>query len=313
MSRIKSASTTLIRLFEFPQAWVVIVIVLSFDTVWQLSTTWVPPQLSRIIFLPLMSFLFVKYLYDKIVAPGSGVEAPVWVNSISKRFFLGTEFFFLFLCGGFAFAFLSYLMCSLNFPLMDQQLDQLDKLLGFQWLPWYEWSKDKLILNAAYHCLGYEMLFFVGYCTLFLNKERLVEIFWLLFIVLIITVPVSGIFPGYGPLYLYKLISTYNLADPEIYDSFVHVNLIRDGKSPDLMHGFKGIILFPSFHAACAVCYSYCFRNMGVIGYTMLWLNIFMLASTPFFGGHYLVDVIAGILIAFIAIIVLNIFKKLRH
>lgn len=272
------------------------------DAIWEANTWLAPPLFSRVIFIPLFSFILVKFLFGKIMAPGSGVTAPSWVIPSSKRFFFGIEYFFLFLCAGFAFAHLSYLVCSLNYPLVDQQLDMIDKLIGFNWLPWYEWAKDKLILNVAYHCFGYEIIFFVAFFSIFLNKPRLYEMFWILFIALAITVPISGIFPALGPLYLYKLIGSYHLLDPPIFDSFVDVSLLRVGKSPDLVHGFKGIITFPSFHSTCAVCFAYGFRGMGVVGYSMLWLNAFMLAGTPFFGGHYIIDVLAGVFIAFISI-----------
>jgi membrane-associated phospholipid phosphatase len=303
---LKTGTLTIVRLLEFPHAWGILIGLIALDAIWKLNTSLAPPLFSQVIFLPLFAFIFVKFLFGEIMRPGSGITAPEWVKDCSKKFFSGTEFFFLFLCAGFSFAYLSYLMCTLNFPLVDQQLDQIDKLMGFYWLPWYEWAKDKLILNAMYHCLGYEMIFFVAYFSIFLNKARLYEIFWLLFIALIITVPISGIFPAYGPLYLYNLIGHFDVLDPEIYNSFVDVNLIRGGKSPDLLHGFKGIITFPSFHTTCAICYAYAFRGQGVVGYSMLWLNLLMLASTPFFGGHYLIDVLAGSLVALISILIVR-------
>jgi membrane-associated phospholipid phosphatase len=40
--------------------------------------------------------------------------------------------------------------------------------------------------------------------------------------------------------------------------------------------------------------YAYGYRRTGPIGWGIALLNLAMLVSIPFFGGHYLVDMIAG-------------------
>jgi len=53
-------------------------------------------------------------------------------------------------------------------------------------------------------------------------------------------------------------------------------------------------VSFPSFHTTMALVYIYGFRRAGVIGWLVGALNALMLVAIPFFGGHYLVDMIAG-------------------
>jgi membrane-associated phospholipid phosphatase len=43
-----------------------------------------------------------------------------------------------------------------------------------------------------------------------------------------------------------------------------------------------------------ALAYIWAFRGTGIIGWGIAALNLVMLASVPFFGGHYLMDMIAG-------------------
>lgn len=313
MQKLKTVFIKMIGLLDFPLAWGAMMVVMILAVVWETNTGLIAPFFSRVVFLPLLGFILAKFLFLKIIAPGSVVSLPPWALSLAMKLFLGLEFFLVFVYSGFAFAHLTYLICSLNFPLVDQSLDKIDKMMGFYWLPWYEWSKNKTILSVAYHCLGYEMLLFFAYFSFYINKPRLYEMYAMLFFALVIIVPLSGFYPALGPLYLYKLIGTFNQIDPEIVSSFIHVNLLRVGKSPDLMEGFKGIITFPSFHAACAVLYAYGFRGTGVVGYSILWLNIFMLVGTLFSGGHYLIDVIAGVVIALLSMAVVRIAFAILH
>ena len=55
-----------------------------------------------------------------------------------------------------------------------------------------------------------------------------------------------------------------------------------------------GVVSFPSFHTSMALAYAWAFRKTGVIGAGVAALNLVMLCAVPYFGGHYLVDMIAG-------------------
>ena len=59
-----------------------------------------------------------------------------------------------------------------------------------------------------------------------------------------------------------------------------------------------GIVTFPSFHAAAAVLYLWAFWPVRWFGPIAIVANCAMLLATPIGGGHYFVDVFAGIAIA---------------
>lgn len=63
-----------------------------------------------------------------------------------------------------------------------------------------------------------------------------------------------------------------------------------------------GMIAFPSFHAAAAVLLAWGYRAFGLIGVPMVILNALMIVSAIPGGGHYLVDLIAGAIVAAAAI-----------
>jgi membrane-associated phospholipid phosphatase len=54
------------------------------------------------------------------------------------------------------------------------------------------------------------------------------------------------------------------------------------------------VICFPSLHTAMALAYPYGLRRTGPIFAVFVVLNFLMLFTIPFFGGHYLVDMLAG-------------------
>jgi membrane-associated phospholipid phosphatase len=66
----------------------------------------------------------------------------------------------------------------------------------------------------------------------------------------------------------------------------------------------EGIITFPSFHAALAVIFAVALWPVPILlRWIGLALNILMIASTPIDGGHYFIDVIAGIAIGTFCVI----------
>ena len=72
----------------------------------------------------------------------------------------------------------------------------------------------------------------------------------------------------------------------------------------------KGIITFPAFHAASAILLTYPCRHCKPLFGAVRVINGLMLISIPTEGGHYLVDVIAGVLVAVLSIFA---FRKMRQ
>ena len=78
---------------------------------------------------------------------------------------------------------------------------------------------------------------------------------------------------------------------------------LRDGtfKLIDLGN-MQGLVSIPSFHTVLAILLSHAMRRTRVAA--VFWvLNAWMIVSTPRYGSHYLVDIIAGALTAIAAIV----------
>ncbi|PCD03569.1 hypothetical protein COC42_04170 [Sphingomonas spermidinifaciens] len=83
---------------------------------------------------------------------------------------------------------------------------------------------------------------------------------------------------------------------------FMHIAVIealREGRLTTIDLGaLCGLIAFPSFHAATAVLFIWASWTSGWMRFVFVPVNLMMLAATPTTGGHYLIECIAGILVA---------------
>jgi membrane-associated phospholipid phosphatase len=197
---------------------------------------------------------------------------------------------------------LSYLMISLNLPLTDHSLQWIDDALGFDWRiltsfivehPWIAGS-----LRIAYASIDWQFLIIITICAV--NREpREIEFVNNYALSMIVCVVIGGILPAVGEPGLFWPDGPATFA--AIRDGHWHLFDYRD---------MQGIIQFPSFHAAFAIIAIYAVRHKLSVAYGLGILNIFMLVSTPTFGGHYLTDVIGGCLVAGCSILLVNRFQR---
>ncbi|MFT3976380.1 MAG: phosphatase PAP2 family protein [Sphingomonas bacterium] len=82
---------------------------------------------------------------------------------------------------------------------------------------------------------------------------------------------------------------------------------LRDGSVHVLdLSNLAGIIAMPSFHAASSVLLAWGYGRLRWLYWPFLALNAAMLVSAVPIGGHYLIDVLAGALVAGLSIIIAN-------
>ncbi|WP_315763982.1 phosphatase PAP2 family protein [Sphingomonas sp. Y38-1Y] len=87
---------------------------------------------------------------------------------------------------------------------------------------------------------------------------------------------------------------------------FMHIAVIEALRSGTLraidLGALCGLIAFPSFHAAAAVLFIWASWPTGRLRLFFVPINLMMLAATPTTGGHYLIECIAGVGVALLAI-----------
>lgn len=191
---------------------------------------------------------------------------------------------------------LSYLVIGTGAPLVDTRLAAWDRALGFDWLALHHWlqvhSLVGSVLRIAYDSGMAQLLFVLLFLGLSARSATLAEFMRLFTVATLIVILVSGLFPAEGAWKHYGLGNAFDLS------TLSHFDLLRNGVQRDIPLGrMQGLISIPSLHAAMAVLLVHAVRNT-VLFPLFLALNAAMLASTPIDGGHYLVDVLAGIALA---------------
>jgi PAP2 superfamily protein len=206
---------------------------------------------------------------------------------------------------------LTYVAAAANFPLRDAELLALDRWLGLDWAAYVGFVNDHPLLSG-WLSYGYSMirwpLFAIPVILTAAHRYCRLQDFTLAFgLALSATTLVSALVPAIG---VYQQIgldpSQLTNLNPQAYlDQVRDLAPVREGVLRHIdLFGLAGIVTFPSFHAASAVLYAWAlwpvrwFRPIAVIA------NAAMLASTPIDGGHYFIDLVAGIAVALVSIVV---------
>ena len=199
---------------------------------------------------------------------------------------------------------LTYVAASANLPMQDATLNALDHALHLDWVAYYNffYQHHTLLVVAvwSYALIGCP-IFGVPVALGWTGRYWRLQVFTLAFaIALIVTTIISIFVPAIGTYDVLNVHPDPNLFTPGGYlDQLRELPLVRDGSLRDLSYrSLAGLITFPSFHAASAVLYLWAFWPVRWLGPIAAAINVMMLLATPIVGGHYFVDIFAGIAIA---------------
>ena len=230
-------------------------------------------------------------------------------GNIRTRGGLIAEYFSLTFAATCVFGVLSYLALASSGSLVDSALLEADRMLGFDWPSGYHFllahPVHATILQVAYSSLFYQALYFCLLMGVMGNKRELREMFWLTFVAGLFTSAGALLFPALGPFQALN-------ADPK-HDFIVEMVYLKCGGPVYFsLAQMTGVVSFPSLHTTMALAYAYGFRGAGVIGWIAIAFNALMLCSVPYFGGHYLVDMIAGGAVFALSLTIVMLFARLR-
>ena len=199
---------------------------------------------------------------------------------------------------------LSYIAATSGFPLQDATLDAWDRQLGIDWTELLAFVASRPGLQTVL-LVGYSSFALQTVTTVLLlgiagQLTRLRTFIGAFVATTLIIIAVSAIYPAAGPwLYLNIQQDGANGFLPTSSSSWPVFLGLRDG-TLHTVYGLKseGIITFPSLHAALGVLFPAALWRVSGIRWIALALNGVLLISTPAYGSHYVVDVIAGIAVA---------------
>ena len=229
------------------------------------------------------------------------VYSTIRPNTIISTVAYALLFIFLtsFFCGLF-----SYLTASLALPLNDRLLATIDLAMGFDWLKFlmfvnsYHWLAE--CLTFLYHTLGFQLLAVIIFLTIAGRHARLNELLGLFLICAIATVMLAAVFPSAGA-YAYHKPDASLFAHRSAAAGMWHYNdlmSLREGTMKTIkVLSIEGIVTFPSFHTAVALIIAWALRDYRwLFAFTSV-ISSLVVVSTLTEGGHYLIDVVAGIFI----------------
>ncbi|MCO5398523.1 phosphatase PAP2 family protein [Ralstonia soli] len=193
-----------------------------------------------------------------------------------------------------AMSVLSYLLVSIAPPIVDTQLAAIDAQLGFDWPHLYIWVHTRPTLHLVLQLTYYSALLQLGLIPMLAGllgrSDHLREFVANLMLSCALLLVISTPWPAAGAFVFYGIASPSDLA------MVSHFGALRDGtmRVIDLAQ-MQGLVSLPSYHTAMALFFVQAMRwtRTGLVLSGLL--NALMILATPTEGGHYLVDVIAGV------------------
>lgn len=204
---------------------------------------------------------------------------------------------------------ISYFGLTIAGPRIDGPLAAIDRAMGIDWMELMLFTTGHPALNfafkIAYRISIYETLFLMIWWGLS-DRSRLTERLCLALVIGgAVTVIVWLLLPSFGAFTVYTIPPTPALKNAlalnaDYANTLLHLWVHGPGHISPLT--VKGLVGFPSFHAAQAIIATWYARKAKYLFAPFLAFNTVVILSTPIQGGHHVVDVVGGFGVAALAI-----------
>lgn len=200
----------------------------------------------------------------------------------------------------------TYVAMRLDMPLADDVLMHWDGMLGIDWLSFILFVDNHPflteLLGLSYQSFQYQLLVLPAFLIVVGRVLRAYHMVIAYALICFASSLVSVWFPALGTYAVYGLKET-DVANINAYFGYFFLEQFHAVRGdPNFILSLPdaaGILTFPSVHAAIAALCAWAGWGFKPVRYPMLVLNILMATSAVTHGSHYVVDVIAGIAIAF--------------
>ncbi|HEY3776749.1 MAG TPA: phosphatase PAP2 family protein [Rhizomicrobium sp.] len=207
------------------------------------------------------------------------------------------------------FSVFNYFLLTVAGYRIDPLLAQLDRALGVDWPALMAFVAAhpalNLLLRLAYITVLPQVALLIIVLGCSGRPNSIYEFCLALALGAAITIAIWTAFPSFGAFSVYDLPrDVAHRLHPELGSAYARdlIALLRNGPgriSPDQI---KGLIGFPSFHAAMAVLVVWYARQLRYLRWPLIVWNAVVLVATPIHGGHYVVDVLAGLAVVATAV-----------
>jgi membrane-associated phospholipid phosphatase len=210
-----------------------------------------------------------------------------------------------------ASALLSLLFATTARPYVDAQLIQWDyALFGISFIELTRWVQNPTtiqFLSYAYSWIDWQPFLLIVIFSVLAARERIARFAAAWGLCLLATMLIFPFYPAVGG-YLHYNISAWEAPHVLVPVAWSHLTVLEPLRSGAITfigpEHLAGIVTFPSFHASAAVLLAWGFWSVPVLKWVCATANAAMFVSSIFIGGHYLVDLLAGAVLALLTIAV---------
>ncbi|MGS0894990.1 phosphatase PAP2 family protein [Burkholderia stagnalis] len=229
-------------------------------------------------------------------------RAPAWARGLREPA-LAVVCVVLLAALGEAVVVFDYLCVARAPPSIETDLVRLDAMFGFHWPDLYRWVRAhpdlQRLLEFAYRSSIAQLIAVPFVLAMTRRHDDLAEFVTLFALALFIVVLVSA------PLPAESAFVHFGITDPGTASTVSHYDLLRRGQFHQMnLSEPQGLVSLPSFHVMLALLLAYAVRHVRYVFPAAVALNLAMIASTPTQGGHYLADVLGGIVCGVLSIVV---------
>lgn len=210
----------------------------------------------------------------------------------------------------------SYPAAAATTGFVDPALENVDRLLHFNWIAWYRMVADHPYLRhaseAAYASIFVSPLILLAYFAWTHRRceaRRFLATFWL---AAVLTLALFIRFPAEGPLaFLWHGPIPY-MPTSALYQEQLIPQLRTHHLTAIDLGALRGLVCAPSFHTVSGVLYITAAWPVARLRWPLVALNTAMLLATPIEGTHYLADMLAGLAVAIFASVVVAVVLRLH-
>lgn len=187
-----------------------------------------------------------------------------------------------------------YLGVTTNFPLATHTFIAIDSAFGFHWLDTYRWVQAHTWIHTAlaiaYTSGAWQLFAIPVILAITRNAEDYAEFVVQFMLSATLVILIAMPFPAESA-YVH-----FGIHDPDTASTVSDFALFRDGHAHPLnLSWVQGLVSFPSLHTILALSFAYTLRHVSVVFPLAVALNALMIVSTLTQGGHYLADVLSGL------------------
>lgn len=205
----------------------------------------------------------------------------------------------------FAFMFVIYALMTFNVPLADRQLAAADHGLSFYWPDLAEPFRHSAALLGALKIVYMSFNWEPAFVTICLSAAGLSLRSWSFVAAAAGSLAVASIIgclvlPADGAAVYYHIRPWPELAGLWSQSHVIH--WLRSGRHYIDESMITGLISFPSYHGCSAVLYVWAIWPLRYLRWPVVLLNVGMTFTAIVGGEHYLIDIIGGVILGWIAV-----------